>query len=132
MTGLETSIAEKLDSAEQIAGADTSVSRDSQLPNDAALSNKLGTSNQPQVVPLSLRKAKVKQTELILFTTQLSVMLDSGVVLSDALDAIAKSTLGRKQWIFRMIIMDVSEMVKSCSVRAEFLWAYRCPSSARY
>ncbi len=35
--------------------------------------------------------ASVKQSELILFTTQLSVMLDSGVVLSDALDSITES-----------------------------------------
>ena len=35
-------------------------------------------------------KAKVKSADLILFTTQLSVMLESGVVLSDALDAIAE------------------------------------------
>jgi len=34
---------------------------------------------------------RVKRSELILFTTQLSVMLDSGVVLSDALDSIADS-----------------------------------------
>ena len=56
-----------------------------------------------------LHTAKVKQTELILFTTQLSVMLDSGVVLSDALDAIAQQA---EHGVFRMIIMDVSERVK--------------------
>jgi len=54
--------------------------------------------------------AKVKQVELILFTTQLSVMLDSGVVLSDALDAIAEQA---EQGTFRMIIMDVAKEVKS-------------------
>ena len=56
-----------------------------------------------------LHAAKVKQTELILFTTQLSVMLDSGVVLSDALDAIAEQA---EHGAFRMIIMEVSERVK--------------------
>ena len=56
-----------------------------------------------------LRAAKVKQTELILFTTQLSVMLDSGVVLSDALDAIAEQA---EEGAFKMIIIDVSEAVK--------------------
>ena len=60
-----------------------------------------------------LRRAKVKSTELILFTTQLSVMLDSGVVLSDALDAIAESTSVRNSATFKWIIMDVSETVKS-------------------
>jgi len=58
----------------------------------------------------SLRRAKVKQAELILFTTQLSVMLDSGVVLSDTLDAIAQQA---EQGAFRMIIIDVSDAVKS-------------------
>ena len=54
--------------------------------------------------------AKVKQSELILFTTQLSVMLDSGVVLSDALDAIAEQA---EPGAFEMIVADVAESVKS-------------------
>ena len=53
---------------------------------------------------------KVKQSELILFTTQLSVMLDSGVVLSDALDAIAEQA---EPGAFEMIVADVAESVKS-------------------
>jgi type IV pilus assembly protein PilC len=57
----------------------------------------------------SLYKAKVKQTELILFTTQLSVMLDSGVVLSDAMDAIAEQA---ENGSFKMIIADIAEKVK--------------------
>ena len=57
-----------------------------------------------------LYRAKVKQSELILFTTQLSVMLDSGVVLSDALDAIAEQA---EHGTFKMIIMNVAEKVKS-------------------
>ncbi|MBA7643056.1 hypothetical protein ES703_50766 [subsurface metagenome] len=57
-----------------------------------------------------LCRAKIKQAELILFTTQLSVMLDSGVVLSDALDAIAEQA---EYGTFKMIIMDVAETVKS-------------------
>jgi len=56
-----------------------------------------------------LRRAKIKQAELILFATQLSVMLDSGVVLSDALDAIAEQA---ENQTFKMIIMDVAETVK--------------------
>jgi type IV pilus assembly protein PilC len=52
---------------------------------------------------------KVKQTDLILFATQLSVMLDSGVVLSDALDAIAEQA---ENGIFRDIIEEVAEKVK--------------------
>jgi len=57
-----------------------------------------------------LYRAKVKQSELILFTTQLSVMLDSGVVLSDALDAIAEQA---EYGAFKMIILDVAQKVKS-------------------
>ncbi|MHC4185615.1 MAG: type II secretion system F family protein [Planctomycetota bacterium] len=57
-----------------------------------------------------LRTAKVKQTDLIMFTTQLSVMLDSGVVLSDALDAIAEQA---EHGAFKMIIITVAEAVKS-------------------
>ena len=57
-----------------------------------------------------LHKAKAKRAELILFTTQLSVMLDSGVVLSDALDAIAEQA---EHGTFKMIITDVAEKVKS-------------------
>lgn len=60
-----------------------------------------------------LRRAKVNSTELILFATQLSVMLDSGVVLSDALDAIAESTSVRKGTAFKLIISDIAEKVKS-------------------
>jgi len=57
-----------------------------------------------------LHRIKVKQNELILFTTQLSVMLDSGVVLSDALDAIvAQAEYGT----FKMIISEVAKRVKS-------------------
>ncbi len=56
-----------------------------------------------------LYKAKVKSAELILFTTELSVMLDSGVVLSDALDAIAEQA---DNATFKAIIMDIAGKVK--------------------
>ena len=58
-----------------------------------------------QVSPL-----KAKSAELILFTTQLSVMLDSGVVLSDAIEAIAEQT---KQGNFRIIITDIADRICS-------------------
>ena len=63
-----------------------------------------------QAPPQRLYTANVKQAELILFTTQLAVMLDSGVVLSDALDAIAEQG---EDGTLKMIIMDVAETVKS-------------------
>ena len=68
-----------------------------------------------------LRAAKVKQTELILFTTQLSVMLDSGVVLSDALDAIAEQA---EEGAFKMIIINVSETVKGGDNFSKALMVY--------
>jgi len=58
----------------------------------------------------ALGAAKVKPSELILFTTQLSVMLDSGVVLSDALDAIAEQA---ERDGFRMVVLSLAESVKS-------------------
>ena len=64
-----------------------------------------------QGVPWSERlyKARVKSADLILFSTQLSVMLDSGVVLSDALDAIAEQAGDPR---FKTIIYDIAERVK--------------------
>ncbi|MBA7674344.1 putative type II secretion system protein F [subsurface metagenome] len=55
-------------------------------------------------------RVRVKQSELIFFTTQLAVMLDSGVVLSDALDAIAEQS---NPGAFKMIIEGVAGVVKS-------------------
>lgn len=57
-----------------------------------------------------LEHVRVKQPELILFTTQLSVMLDSGVVLSDALDAIGEQS---DREGLKAIIMDLADAVKS-------------------
>lgn len=68
-----------------------------------------------------LYRAKVKHAELILFSTELSVMLDSGVVLSDALDAIAEQA---EQGAFRMIIMDVAERVKGGENFSQALISY--------
>ena len=69
-----------------------------------------------------LRNAKVKHAELILFTTELSVMLDSGVVLSDALDAIVEQA---ENETFKMVIMEVSEAVKGGETFSRALTAYR-------
>jgi len=56
-----------------------------------------------------LYRVRVKSGDLILFSTQLSVMLDSGVILSDALDAIAEQAGDPR---FKTIILDISERVK--------------------
>jgi type IV pilus assembly protein PilC len=53
---------------------------------------------------------RVRPGDLILFTTQLAVMLDSGVVLSDALDAIAEQAGDPR---FQAVILDISKRVKS-------------------
>ncbi len=80
---------------------------------EGAKSEQANTEENPTVIfgaQRRLRTAKVKQTQLILFTTQLAVMLDSGVVLSDALNAI---TAQAEEGTFKSIIIDVSETVKS-------------------
>ncbi len=71
-----------------------------------------------------LFRAKVKPAELILFTTQLSVMLDSGVVLSDALDAIAESSSVHKYAAFKSVIANVAEKVKGGDSFSKALSAY--------
>ncbi|OHB55167.1 MAG: hypothetical protein A2173_00360 [Planctomycetes bacterium RBG_13_44_8b] len=68
-----------------------------------------------------LYNVKVKRTELIMFTTELSVMLESGVILSDALDTITEQI---EQETFRMIIMDVAKTVKSGETFSKALSAY--------
>ena len=78
--------------------------------------------DRPTIQPSShLYTAKVKQTELILFTTQLSVMIDSGVALSDALDAISEQA---EDGAFKMIIKEVTEIVKSGETFSKALAGY--------
>lgn len=71
-----------------------------------------------------LSKVKVRPAELILFTTQLSVMLDSGVVLSDALDAISESSSVSTNTAFRSVIAAVADKVKSGDSFSKALTAY--------
>ncbi len=79
---------------------------------DEVVRQPIQSSSRLTVGPTSrLRSSKVKQAKLILFTTQLSVMLDSGVVLSDALDAIAEQS-GQDSSVLSGIISEVSEAVK--------------------
>lgn len=65
--------------------------------------------SSPSMVERS-SKSKLKRLDLIMFTTQLSVMLDSGVILSDALDAIDGQT---NEGTFRTIIRGVNTSVKN-------------------
>ncbi|UCF00068.1 MAG: type II secretion system F family protein, partial [Planctomycetota bacterium] len=108
MSTLTTNSAEKTDIATEVDKSQSS----SSPPNSQTSTNSsdtgmmLGQTAAPTAKPYSV---KVKQSELILFTTQLAVMLDSGVVLSDALDAIAEQA---ENATFKTIIIDVAEMVK--------------------
>ena len=93
-------------------------------PNPGENRSRVQTEQMPAPdtrIPRSLYRAKVRQSELILFTTQLSVMLDSGVVLSDALDAIARQS---ENDVFRMVIMDVAETVKAGEYFSKALSVY--------
>ncbi|MEJ2648872.1 MAG: type II secretion system F family protein [Sedimentisphaerales bacterium] len=66
-------------------------------------------SQEGDVTDTRLHSAKIDSAALILFTTQLSVMLDSGVVISDALDAIAEQA---ENGTFKMVIMNIAKRVK--------------------
>ena len=100
-------------------------------PNSFPTANKVESTVPPRSAQLPIiaehgssdrfYRAKVKHAELILFTTELSVMLDSGVVLSDALDAIAEQA---EPGAFRMIIMDVAERVKAGENFSQSLTSY--------
>jgi len=64
---------------------------------------------------------KVKSDDLIMFVTQLSVMLDSGVILSDALDAIIEQLENSG---FKSVLEDLSEIVKSGDTFSRALGVY--------
>jgi len=85
----------------------------------ASAATRKGLAANPVWTHLDLQK--VSTNELILFTTQLSVMLASGVVLSDALDAISDQT---KLSPFKMIISDVAERIKGGDSFSAALMAY--------
>ena len=71
--------------------------------------------------PAPMGKVRVKTSDLILFTTQLAVMLDSGVILSDALDAIGEQAADPR---FKAIILDLSERVKGGEMFSRALTFY--------
>jgi len=58
----------------------------------------------------ALAAARVRSSDIILLTTQLSVMLDSGVVLSDAMEAISEQM---HPGVFRDILLDVAARIKN-------------------
>ena len=55
------------------------------------------------------RKARIKRDEIIFFTTQLAVMVDTGVPLSEALDSISAQT---EHPGMKVVVEDISEDIK--------------------
>ena len=55
-------------------------------------------------------RIKVKRDQVIFFTTQMTVMLETGVTLAEALDAISEQTDEPK---FKAVVTDLSEQVKA-------------------
>jgi type IV pilus assembly protein PilC len=100
-------------------------STDTPVQVSTGLSRDVDGSPRTLSVPWSQRlyKARVKSADLILFSTQLAVMLDSGVILSDALDAIAEQAGDAR---FKAIILDISERVKGGDTFSRALSHYPC------
>ena len=100
-----------------------SLDREGVLRSEAASDRRVDHSQGTYSVAWSERlyRVRVKSSELILFTTQLAVMLDSGVVLSDALDAIAEQAGDAR---FKAIILDVSSRVKGGDTFSRALMSY--------
>lgn len=99
-------------------GAETGLSKESNSASPARAKEHVW---KPNIAPAKLAGQKVKHTELILVTTELSVMLDSGVVLNDALDAIAEQM---RPGPFKIIISDIAGRVKSGDSFSAALRAY--------
>ena len=76
---------------------------------------------RPAPPPPAMAKAKINSAELILFSTELSVMLDSGVILTDAIAAIAEQT---KPGPFKYIITDIADRIASGESFSEALASY--------
>lgn len=64
----------------------------------------------PVVKLTPLSNARAKSQELILLTTQLSVMLDSGVVLSEGISAISEQM---KPGPFKLVVQDIAERIRN-------------------
>jgi type IV pilus assembly protein PilC len=79
--------------------------------------------------PERLSRVRAKSNDLILFTTQLAIMLDSGVILSDALDAIAEQAADAR---FKAVIVDLSERVKGGEPFSKALSCYPCTFNSMF
>ncbi len=75
---------------------------------DSLLSGKLFSAFSDS--PKAGENIKVKQSELSFFTSQLSVMLSSGVVLSEAVESIAVQT---NHGVFQSVLFGISDRLQS-------------------
>ncbi len=71
--------------------------------------------------PFKGQRLKVKDSDLVFFTTQLSIMLESGVILSEALDSIAAQ---RNLGLFGVVLLEISEKIKAGRSFSEALSCY--------
>ncbi|MBP7049547.1 MAG: type II secretion system F family protein [Phycisphaerae bacterium] len=96
---------------------------DSSATHDAGVQRGAATPRASRATPSQERlyRVRAKSGDLILFTTQLAVMLDSGVILSDALDAIAEQAADVR---FKAAILDISEHVKGGDTFSKALGYY--------
>lgn len=85
--------------------------------SELALSFQLSASEEVRVSA----HTRVSQSDLILFTTQLSVMLDSGVVLSDAIEAIAEQM---RIGPFKQVVHNIACHIKNGDSFSSSLVAY--------
>ena len=97
--------------------ADSSASQDAGVQRSSADPRASLATPSPQ----RLSRVRAKSGDLILFATQLAVMLDSGVILSDALDAIAEQAGDPR---FQAVILDLSERVKGGDTFSRALSCY--------
>ncbi len=100
---------------------------DSETSHVAGPSYRGETGSAP--APQRLSRVRARSADLILFTTQLSVMLDSGVILCDALDAIAEQAGDAR---FKEVILDLSERVKGGDTFSKALACYPCTFNSMF
>lgn len=63
----------------------------------------------PAAANINHARVKVKRDEVIFFTAQLAIMVDTGVTLSEALDVLADQA---NEPVFKAVVSDLSSLVK--------------------
>jgi type IV pilus assembly protein PilC len=64
----------------------------------------------PPLANINPARVKAKRDEVIFFTTQLAIMVETGVTLSEALDALADQAT---EPVFKAVVSDLSSQVKA-------------------